>query len=111
MRARLPIRHDVFLVHGEQQALGGLQARLGTVLDSQRIIVPALDERYALTPEGAERIEPAVPQRIDPDRVGRPDWHNDLSRLILDINDAVANAADERARAVIIRRIRRSLDE
>jgi metallo-beta-lactamase family protein len=81
------------------------------VLDPQRIIAPTLDAAYALTPHGAKRIAPAGPPRIDPARVGRLDWHNDLSRLILDINDTVANAADERARAVIIRRIRRCLDD
>jgi metallo-beta-lactamase family protein len=43
--------------------------------------------------------------------VARLDWHNDVSRLFLDINDALAGAADERARDVLIRRLRRALDE
>ena len=37
------------------------------------------------------------------------DWHNDLSELVLDINDAVRAAADENRRAAIIRRLRRAL--
>ena len=39
------------------------------------------------------------------------DWHNEASRLILDINDALAGTADEKARAVVIRRLRRALNE
>jgi metallo-beta-lactamase family protein len=111
VRERLPIRHEIFLVHGEEPALAGLRTRLEPTIAPRRIVVPALDETYALTAEGARRLEPATPARIDPSRVGRMDWHNDLSRLILDINDAVANAADERTRSLIIRRIRRSLEE
>jgi len=39
------------------------------------------------------------------------DWHNDMSKLILDINDAMEAAADDRARGVIIRRLKRALEE
>jgi len=39
------------------------------------------------------------------------DWHNDMSKLILDINERIDAAVDERARAVIIRKLRRALDE
>ena len=38
------------------------------------------------------------------------DWHNDMSRLVLDINDQIGAAADARARGVIIRRLRRALE-
>jgi metallo-beta-lactamase family protein len=38
------------------------------------------------------------------------DWHNDMSRLILDINSGIEAAADDRARGVIIRRLRRALE-
>ena len=37
------------------------------------------------------------------------DWHNDLAELVLDINQDVAKAPDERARSVILRRLRRAL--
>ena len=39
------------------------------------------------------------------------DWHNDMSKLILDINERIDAAADDRARGVIIRKLRRALDE
>ena len=53
----------------------------------------------------------APPPRIDRHKVAGLDWHNDVSRLILDINDALAMTADDRARGVLIRRLRRALEE
>jgi metallo-beta-lactamase family protein len=52
-----------------------------------------------------------VPSRIDRQKVAQLDWHNDASRLILDINDALTAATDEKARGVVIRRLRRALNE
>ena len=42
--------------------------------------------------------------------MGRPNSHNKLSELILDIGQAVDQAPDDRAKAVIIRRLRRALN-
>jgi metallo-beta-lactamase family protein len=50
-------------------------------------------------------------RRLAPEAVTRLDWHNEMSELMLDINDRVAAAADDRARGVIIRRLRRALLE
>ena len=49
-------------------------------------------------------------RRLAPELVVNLDWHNDMSRLILDINEHIDAAADDRARGVIIRKIRRALD-
>jgi metallo-beta-lactamase family protein len=107
---RLPIANNLFLVHGEAPALAGLQTRLAGIVEPTRIIVPIVDQTFELTARGATAIGAPVSQRIDPQKVARLDWHNDVSRLILDINDALAQAADEKARAVLIRRLRRALE-
>jgi metallo-beta-lactamase family protein len=111
IKKRLPIHHDVFLVHGEMPALSGLQARLNGTVDAAKIKMPAIDETFDLTAKGSRLIQPSAPPRIDREKVAQLDWHNDASRLILDINDALAGTADEKARAVIIRRLRRALNE
>jgi metallo-beta-lactamase family protein len=112
LAARLPVRAGLFLVHGEADALHGLESRAAALLPQERIVVPALDEAYALRAEGAVRLgAPAEPMpRIDPVRAGRPDWHNDLSRLMLDISAELDRAADDKARAVVLRRVRRALE-
>lgn len=110
IKARLPLAHDLFLVHGEPDAIEGLAARLAGVVDPDRILRPVLDEEFELTATGARRLGGAAPRRLRPEMVARLDWHNDVSRLILDINEALASEPDEKARAVLIRRLRRALD-
>jgi metallo-beta-lactamase family protein len=111
VRARLPIRCDLFLVHGEEPAMEALAGRLSPVVDPGRIVRPVLDESFELTRAGARRVAEAPAARIRPEQVARLDWHNDISRLFLDINEALAGAADERARDALIRRLHRALDK
>ena len=54
-------------------------------------------------------MESEAPARLPPESLGRIDWHNDLSRLLLDINVAVRAESDERKRQKLIRRVRRAL--
>lgn len=107
---RQPIRHDVFLVHGEEDSMNGLATRLQGVVPQDKIVMPALDDSFALTPRGATRRAAAEP-RIPLEQVARLDWHNDLSRLILDINETLRGSADEKTRQTVIRRLRRALDD
>jgi metallo-beta-lactamase family protein len=109
---RLPLRHQLFLIHGEVPALLGLEARLAGILDKERIVIPAIDQAFELTPDGARSLTVvAPPPRVGPDAVGHLDWHNDVSKLLLDINDALSAAADDKARGVVLRRLRRALEE
>lgn len=107
-QARAPVRAGIFLVHGEPAALSALQARLGGLAE---VSVPELDTCHTLSATGASRTESAAPPRLRPEQVAKLDWHNDVSRLILDINDALKDAADEKARLVLIRRLRRALED
>jgi metallo-beta-lactamase family protein len=109
IRGRLPIMGRVFLVHGEQQAMEGLAKRLTDVLPADAIIMPSLDQAFELRERDALPVEGEGPVRLPADRLGRIDWHNDLSRLILDINDSLKREADEKGRAKLIRRLRKAL--
>ncbi len=111
MRKRLPIRHELFLVHGEDAAIAGLRDRIAAFVPAERVLSPRLDEAFELTSSGARPIQPEGPPRIRSDQVARPDWHNDLSELLLDIDDVIDRAADERARKVVLRRLRRALQQ
>lgn len=111
IKERLPIRHQVFLVHGEEPALAGLAQRIGAFLPADAIRIPRLDEVHELTTHGAALSAAGRAPRIERELVGKRDASNELSRLFLDINEAVAAEADERARGVLIRRVRRALEE
>ncbi|HOV03873.1 MAG TPA: MBL fold metallo-hydrolase [Kaistiaceae bacterium] len=110
--ARQPIARGVFLVHGEENAQLALERRLARVLpESLEVLRPVIDDAFALRPDGPKPLNLEAQRRIKPEMVARLDWHNDLSKLILDISDRLDEAADDRARDVVIRRIRRALEE
>ncbi|QFI69776.1 MBL fold metallo-hydrolase RNA specificity domain-containing protein [Sinorhizobium alkalisoli] len=111
VRARQPIRGGVFLVHGEEDALEALRQRLSKFLPEVRLIRPRLDAAFRLGAEGLVEISDATPPRIDPYRAGHTDWHNDFQSLVLDLQDELAKAADDKARGVVLRRLRRALME
>jgi metallo-beta-lactamase family protein len=111
LEERKPVRAGVFLVHGEPEAREALKQCIeGGVLPAERIYSPAIDDIYLLGPDSAEPSD-GRKRRIAPEATARLDWNNELTELILDINDVVEKAPGEKARGVIIRRLRRALDD
>ncbi len=109
--ARRPVHRGVFLVHGEERALSGLSNRIAEkLIPASQVFRPLLDDIYELTTKTPTPIDVSQRRRLAPEAVVNLDWHNDMSKLILDINDRIEAAADDRARGVIIRKLRRSLD-
>jgi metallo-beta-lactamase family protein len=108
--ARRPVRRGMFLVHGEQPAIAGLSELISErIIPANKIFQPVLDDIYELSTPAPTLADTAHRRRLAPEAVVALDWHNDMSRLILDINDQIDAAADDRARGVIIRRLRRAL--
>jgi metallo-beta-lactamase family protein len=108
---RRPVRRGVFLVHGEEEALAGLTRRIADrIIPSAQIFRPVLDDVYDLTTRAPTLLDTAHRRRLAPEAVVDLDWHNDMSKLILDINARIDAAADDRARGVLIRRLRRALE-
>lgn len=109
--ARRPIHRGVFLVHGEEAAMSAMAERLAErIVPAAQLFRPLLDDIYELSTAAPTPIDVSHRRRLAPEAVVALDWHNDMSRLVLDINDRIEAAADDRARGVIIRRLRRALD-
>lgn len=109
--ARRPIRRGVFLVHGEEPALRAMEERIAErTVPAAAVFTPLLDDVYELATRAPTPLDVTHRRRLAPEAVVNLDWHNDMSRLILDINDAMEAAADDRARGVVIRRLRRALE-
>lgn len=85
----------------------GLAERLRKLDPALLVIAPSLDSMFAL-PGGTPR-QVSSPVRSAAESAGRLDWHNELSSLILDIDEQMSLAADERARKQIVRRLRKAL--
>ncbi len=110
--ARRPIERGVFLDHGEDTAMAGLSEHVAErILPAAKIFQPVIDDIYELTTAAPSLREVAHRRRLAPEAVTQLDWHNEMSELVLDINDRIAAAADDRSRRVIIRRLRRALEE
>lgn len=111
VRERLPVKGAIFLTHGEEEALDALRAGLERAgIPAERIVVPQLDDVVDLSAgEGRVNFRP-VPHRLPGESLRGPDWHNDLAELSLDLRDRLEQAADDKARGVILRRIKRALE-
>ena len=110
--ARRPIRRGLFLIHGEELALSGLYARVAErILPEAKVFKPILDDVYELSTAAPTPIDVTHRRQLAPEAVVSLDWHNDMSKLILDINDEMERTADDRARGVVIRRLRRALED
>lgn len=107
----LPLRGGLFLVHGEEEGREGLRERLlAAGLPADRVFLPQLDDVVDLTDGGRPRQRPTH-HRLPPEALGREDWHNDYAQLVLDLKHALDGAADTKARSVLLRRLRRALEE
>ncbi len=109
--ARRPIKRGLFLVHGEEPRMQGLAARIADrVIEPAKIFQPLIDDGYDLSTPAPTPRDAGKRRRLAPESVTRLDWHNDMSKLLIDINEAMEKAADDRARGVVIRRLRRALE-
>jgi metallo-beta-lactamase family protein len=109
--SRRPIGRGVFLVHGEEAALSRLAERIAErTVPAAKVFTPLLDDIYELTTSAPTPLDVSHRRRLAPEAVVNLDWHNDMSKLILDINARIETAADDRSRGVIIRRLRRALE-
>lgn len=112
VEARRPVRSGLFLVHGEDGAVAGLKARLEPLVGAEKLALPTLDAAYRLSADGPVLLSEGVDRpRIDPVAAGKPDWHNDTQTFLLDLNDTLARAGDAKARRVILRRLKRALED
>lgn len=111
LQARLPVKSAIFLTHGEEQGLDALREGLeGVGVPPERIIIPQLDDVVdLLAGESKVQFRP-VPHRLPRESLRGLDWHNDLAQFSLSLRDRLDEAADDKARRVILRRVLRALE-
>ena len=108
---RQPIRHGLYLCHGEQEASEALKAELiEKGLPEKLINVPAIDDEVRLSIKGVPEFSPNIKHRIIQSEVSRWDAHNEFAELQIDLKEAFDKLADEKARKALARRIKRALE-
>jgi metallo-beta-lactamase family protein len=111
VQERLPVKSGIFLTHGEDQSLAALREDLEeSGIPPERLIVPQIDDTVDLL-AGKSRVKfRPMPRRLSPEAVGGLDWHNDLAEFSLQLREALDGAAGNKARNVILRRVKRALE-
>ena len=103
-KARRPVAGKVFLAHGEPDALEAMRERLVREgFPAESLVVPAMDGRYRLAKASATALE--GPTRMAPLAAGGLDWHNDRSRLLLELNRRLENLPSDAERAALLARL------
>lgn len=110
IKARMPIAHNIFLVHGEENARTGLAACLAEAgIDARCYLTPQMGETVRLTAAGAktERIRSSV----DIAAVAMADWHNAYARTVLDLRKRLDSLPNDAARQKLLDRLATTLDK
>jgi metallo-beta-lactamase family protein len=110
VKERLPIGKSIFLTHGEEMRQVALAEDLRGLVADDCVIRPRLDDVYDLSAERCALLEADTRPRIDPTSVATLDWNNDLQSLVLDIGDELKKIADPKAKAALVRKLRRAME-
>lgn len=109
---RKPISRALFLTHGEETQMSFFKSALvAKGLEEARIICPKLDDEFELLGSSKLPVYRDVKHRLPEEAQVQYDWHNDLAQFTFDLRDAFEQAADDKARAKFIRRLRRALED
>lgn len=109
VQARQPIRGDIFLAHGEPNALDGLAVRLErSGFYPAKLVKPALDQAFDLTRDQAQRIG-ATPSRLQPGRAATLDWHNARADLLARLAEQLEDAPSDEARLQLLLAVERAM--
>jgi metallo-beta-lactamase family protein len=109
-KARAPVAGQIFLVHGEPAALDGLETRLETAgFPAAQMAAPAMDEAFLLAKTDATS-ESIQARRIVAGAVAKADWHNARAQLLMELNERLSDAPNDRAREEIIAQLAGALN-
>ncbi|MHB1207121.1 MAG: MBL fold metallo-hydrolase RNA specificity domain-containing protein, partial [Rhodospirillaceae bacterium] len=104
IKDRLPVKQQIFLIHGEDEARQGLADRLKAEgIDPAAIRLPQMGETVALTGRGAHTQR--VRARVDLATAGAFDWHNAYAQTLLDLRERLNKLPTDRARKALLGKV------
>ncbi|WP_419904470.1 MBL fold metallo-hydrolase RNA specificity domain-containing protein [Kiloniella sp.] len=112
IKARQPIKQGVFLCHGSEQSLQAMRAELLELgFDKDRVIIPELDDEFELVASGEVTKHPGISRRLEPEVITKPDWHNDLAQLTLDIRSSLEDLSNDQQKTQLLKKLRNELED
>lgn len=109
---RLPIKQKLFLTHGSLEASQALKKELvERGLPADQIIIPKLDDEFELDAAVAKHKGAKVMRRLDPELVDKPDWHNDLAQLTLDIRAQLEASKSDAERMRLLSKLKQTFSK
>jgi len=106
IKARLPVRGNVFLIHGEPDALDGLSQSIAPIAGAA--LLPEIGETYEL-PSGAPARR-LTTGRMEIMQVVHHDWQNDYADFAANLKQRLQRIENEGRRREAIGRMRALLD-
>ena len=107
---RLPIKRQIFLTHGSEVSLHAMKdALVGHGLPAEKIVIPKLDDEFELGVSGSLGRHETV-HRLDPKIIDKPDWHNELAQLTLDMRSTLERTKSNKDRALMLQEFKRALE-
>ena len=111
IRERKPIRHGLYLCHGEQDAAEALKSALiEDGFNENLVTIPSIDDEVRLSRKGKPDYFENVKHRIKKQDLVGWDAHNEFAELQIDLKEAFDKLADEKARRALARRIKRAME-
>ncbi len=108
VKERLPVRHSIFLTHGEEPARQELRRQLtGLGIAPERILLPGLDQSVELIAAGQPALAPARP-RVDPAQI-ETDWQNEHAALVLALDRTLRALPGPAERRALLQRLQAQL--
>ena len=105
LAAREPVRGQVFLAHGEPEALEGLRDRITAAGRSgDQVTIPRLDQTFSLTPTQVVALD-GPGARLAPGAEARPDWHNARAGLLETLNETLQALPTDAERDALLARL------
>ncbi|MBU6476061.1 MAG: MBL fold metallo-hydrolase [Alphaproteobacteria bacterium] len=100
VKARLPVRKNIFVIHGTDASRQGMVKNLTAHgIPLSLLVTPSIDDRFGLDTAGAaEKLGDGGARITRVEMAAVSDWHNDYARFVLDLAERLRGmrGAEER---------------
>lgn len=104
VKARLPVRKNIFITHGSDTSRQGMVRNLvANGIPQAGLVSPLIDDMYRLDVDGtAELLRDGAPRITQTEMAAETDWHNDYARFVLELAQYLRGMKDAESRHALL---------